>query len=170
MGNLSLKKKIKYKKIGNFFSNMPYILISNDLTLSLRFEIGALVKGHFFENDVMFAVVKSKMLIRFLSITNVDKIKFLHLKGPVVLLGVRNVEMFRELFMMICMKKNIQKHLLFCIMNNEVIYHAHFNVLFNLFLKKINFFKYFLFFNIFLKREFLKLCLTMSYRLGKKIN
>lgn len=160
---ISLKKQVKYNHLLSFFNNYPFIFVLNDLSLNT---INILNKNIFKDNDKdnqkKKMIIKSKLLLKILLEKNIlSKDNMFYIKGPVILIGVANINLFRLILNFVELKSNL--NLVFLIVDKMVIEQKNVKNVFLPFLKSISLFKNSNLINLKFQRELLQSLLYSTY-------
>jgi hypothetical protein len=163
--NISLKKQVKMLNLISFLDNSDYIFVVNDLSLNAS-QILSTFKN---DNNIQTIVVKSKILLNILIEKNVLQKDTLFIKGPVILVGINNVNTFKLFLDFIEIKNKNNLDLLFVIVNNFIIYKKNISIFFMNFFKNLSFFQYYNCLNIKYKKELLNTLLFSTYFIESKL-
>lgn len=164
--NINLKKQIKINQLSIFLNNSKYVFMVNDLSLKSQQFLDKFKNDFFFIEKV---VIKSKILINILIKKNILKKNAIFIKGPIILIGINDLYVFKSFlnFIEIKNKNNLN---LFCILiSNLMIKQKDIPTFFINFLNNLSFFNYQNFLFIKYKKELLNFLLFSVYFIELKL-
>lgn len=164
--NINLKKQIKINQLSTFLNDSKYIFIINDLSLKSQQFLDKFKNDFFFINKV---VLKSKILINILIKKKILKKDEIFIKGPIILIGINDLYIFKSFlnFIEIKHKNNLN---LFCILiANLIIKKRDIPTFFINFLNNLGFFNYQFCLFIKYKKELLNTLLFSTYFIELKL-